>query len=85
LEVHGERMVRRTFAPGFRIGLHLKDVQLALQGARECGLSLPHTASVAQLLQSCEAQGLGGADHAALCRALELAAQHPIAPDPVAA
>ena len=85
LEVHGERMVRRTFAPGFRIGLHLKDVQLALQGARECGLSLPHTASVAQLLQSCEAQGLGGADHAALCRTLELAAQHPIAPDPVAA
>jgi 2-hydroxy-3-oxopropionate reductase len=85
LEVHGERMVRRTFAPGFRIGLHLKDVQLALQGARECGLSLPHTASVAQLLQSCEAQGLGGADHAALCQALELAAQHPIAPDPVAA
>ena len=37
LEVHGERMIKRTFDPGFRIGLHQKDLGLALQGARELG------------------------------------------------
>ncbi len=83
LEVHGERMVQRTFKPGFRIELHQKDLNLALQGAKELGLSLPHTASAAQLMQSCAAHGLAGLDHSALCRSLELMANHTIAPDPV--
>jgi len=82
LEVHGERMVKRTFNPGFRIELHQKDLNLALQGAKELGLSLPHTASAAQLMQSCAAHGMGGLDHSALCRALELMAAHEIAPAP---
>ena len=30
LEVHGERMIKRTFDPGFRIELHQKDLNLAL-------------------------------------------------------
>jgi 2-hydroxy-3-oxopropionate reductase len=81
LEVHGERMIKRTFNPGFRIELHQKDLNLALQGAKALGLSLPHTASAAQLMQSCAAHGLGGADHSALCRSLELMANHTIAPD----
>ena len=79
LEVHGERMVQRTFNPGFRIELHQKDLGLALQGAREMGLSLPHTASAAQLMQVCAAHGLAGQDHSALCRSLEIMSGHPIA------
>ncbi len=84
LEVHGERMVKRTFNPGFRIELHQKDLNLALQGAKELGLSLPHTASAAQLMQSCAAHGMAGLDHSALCRSLELMAKHEIAPEPAA-
>ena len=44
LEIHGERMIKRTFDPGFRIELHQKDLNLALSGARELGISLPNTA-----------------------------------------
>ncbi|WP_019450041.1 2-hydroxy-3-oxopropionate reductase [Cupriavidus sp. BIS7] len=78
LEVHGERMIKRTFAPGFRIRLHQKDLGLALQGARELGVSLPQTAGVAQLMQACAANGLDDLDHSALVRALELLADHEI-------
>lgn len=81
LEVHGERMIKRTFAPGFRIRLHQKDLNLALQGARELGVALPQTAGVAQLMQACAAHGLQDLDHSALVRALELLADHPVAPE----
>jgi 2-hydroxy-3-oxopropionate reductase len=79
LEVHGERMIKRTFAPGFRIRLHQKDLGLALQGARELGLSLPQTANAAQLMQSCAANGMADLDHSALVKALELMAAHEVA------
>lgn len=79
LEVHGERMVKRTFAPGFRIRLHQKDLNLALQGGRELGVALPQTAGAAQLMAACAANGLADADHSALVRALELLAAHPVA------
>ncbi|MDP2816978.1 MAG: 2-hydroxy-3-oxopropionate reductase [Polaromonas sp.] len=81
LEVHGERMIKRTFAPGFRIALHQKDLNLALQGARALGIALPQTAGAAQLMQSCVALGHGQADHSALVKALEAMAQHRVAPD----
>jgi 2-hydroxy-3-oxopropionate reductase len=81
LEVHGERMIKRTFAPGFRIALHQKDLNLALQGARALGIALPQTAGAAQLMQSCVALGHGQADHSALVKALEAMAQHPVTPD----
>jgi 2-hydroxy-3-oxopropionate reductase len=81
LEVHGERMIKRTFNPGFRIALHQKDLGLALAGAKELGVALPQTASAAQLMQSCVALGHGQADHSALVKALENMAQHPVAPD----
>ncbi|WP_298231237.1 2-hydroxy-3-oxopropionate reductase [uncultured Azohydromonas sp.] len=79
LEVHGERMIKRTFEPGFRIGLHQKDLNLALQGARTLGVSLPQTANAAQLMQACAANGMGNLDHSALVRALELMANHEVA------
>jgi len=79
LEVHGERMIKRTFNPGFRIKLHQKDLGLALQGAKELGVSLPQTANAAQLMQACAANGMGDLDHSALVRALELMANHPVA------
>ena len=83
LEVHGERMIKRTFAPGFRIRLHQKDLGLALQGARELGVALPQTANAAQLMQACAANGMADLDHSALVKALELMAGHAVAEDPV--
>jgi 2-hydroxy-3-oxopropionate reductase len=79
LEVHGERMIKRTFNPGFRIGLHQKDLGLALAGARTLGVALPQTASAAQLMQVCSANGMQDLDHSALVRALELMANHEVA------
>ena len=79
LEVHGERMIKRTFAPGFRIGLHQKDLNLALSGARALSVALPQTANAAQLMQACAANGMADLDHSALVRALELLADHEVA------
>ena len=78
LEVHGERMVKRTFDPGFRIELHQKDLNLALQGAKTLGLSLPNTATCQELFNACAANGGGAWDHSGLVRALELMANHEI-------
>jgi len=79
LEVHGERMIKRTFTPGFRIRLHQKDLNLALQGARELGVSLPQTANAAQLMQACAANSMEDLDHSALVKALEMMARHEVA------
>jgi len=79
LEVHGERMIKRTFNPGFRIGLHQKDLGLALAGARTLGVALPQTAGAAQLMQVCAANGLQDLDHSALVRGLEIMANHDVA------
>ncbi len=79
LEVHGERMVKRTFNPGFRIELHQKDLNLALQGAKSLGVSLPNTAMAQELMNACAANGMSGLDHSALCRAVEMMANHQIA------
>jgi 2-hydroxy-3-oxopropionate reductase len=71
LEVHGERMVKRTFDPGFRIELHQKDLNLALTTGRQLGVPLPNTATAQELFNACAAHGGGGWDHSALVRALE--------------
>ena len=76
LEVHGERMIARTFDPGFRIKLHQKDLGMALDTARQLGVALPNTATAQELLNSCSAQGLADADHSALVRALETLSGH---------
>jgi len=71
LEVHGERMVKRTFDPGFRIELHQKDLNLALSSARALGVSLPNTATAQELFNSCSAHGGKAWDHSAMVKALE--------------
>ena len=71
LEVHGERMVKRTFDPGFRIELHQKDLNLALNSARALGVSLPNTATAQELFNACAAHGGKAWDHSAMIKALE--------------
>jgi 2-hydroxy-3-oxopropionate reductase len=71
LEVHGERMVKRTFDPGFRINLHQKDLNLALSSARALGVSLPNTATAQELFNSLAARGGSGWDHSAMIKAIE--------------
>ena len=71
LEVHGERMIKRTFDPGFRIELHQKDLNLALSSAKALGVSLPNTASAQELFNSCSAYGGKAWDHSAVVKALE--------------
>src|SRR5476649_2856995 len=78
LEVHGERMVKRTFNPGFRIELHQKDLNLALQGARALGVALPNTAMAQELFNSCAAHGGKAWDHSAMVRALEMMSNHEV-------
>ena len=78
LEVHGERMINRSFDPGFRIELHQKDLNLALQGAKALQISLPNTAMCQELFNACAANGGSAWDHSAMVRALEMMANHEI-------
>nr|WP_241188215.1 2-hydroxy-3-oxopropionate reductase [Pseudohalocynthiibacter aestuariivivens] len=78
LEVHGERMINRTFAPGFRIRLHQKDLNLALEAARDLGVSLPGTANCQTLFSAAHAHGHDNDDHSGLVQVLELMANHEI-------
>lgn len=71
LEVHGERMLKRAFEPGFRVGLHQKDLNMALTVARELGVSLPNTATAQELFNACVARGGARWDHSSMVRALE--------------
>lgn len=79
LEIHGERMIKRSFNPGFRIGLHQKDLNLALQSARSLGVPLPNTATAQELFNACVAHGGRDWDHSAMVRALEIMANHQVA------
>jgi 2-hydroxy-3-oxopropionate reductase len=79
LEVHGERMIKRTFDPGFRIELHQKDLNLALQGARAMGVALPNTAMAQELFNTCVANGGAKWDHSGMVKALETLSNHPVA------
>ena len=76
LEIHGERMIKRTFNPGFRIELHQKDLNLALSTAKSLGVSLPNTSNAQELLNSCKAHGDHTKDHSAIVTALERLANH---------
>jgi len=82
LEVHGERMVKRTFDPGFRIELHQKDLNLALSSARALGVSLPNTANAQELFNACAAHGGKAWDHSAMVKALEKLANFEIGQTP---
>jgi 2-hydroxy-3-oxopropionate reductase len=78
LELHGERMIKHNFNPGFRIRLHQKDLNLALQAARSMGLSLPNTSLAQELFNAVAAQGGSDLDHSAMVLALEKLANHAI-------
>jgi 2-hydroxy-3-oxopropionate reductase len=82
LEVHGDRMVKRTFDPGFRIELHQKDLNLALNSARKIGVSLPNTATCQELFNACVAHGGKAWDHSGMVRALENMANFEIGQKP---
>lgn len=82
LEVHGERMIKRTFDPGFRIELHQKDLNLALSSARALGVALPNTATTQELFNTCAANGGKAWDHSGLVRALEIMANFEIGQKP---
>jgi 2-hydroxy-3-oxopropionate reductase len=82
LEVHGERMIKRTFDPGFRIELHQKDLNLALSSARALAVSLPNTATAQELFNACVAHGGKAWDHSAMVRALETLANFEIGQKP---
>ncbi|AJY45899.1 2-hydroxy-3-oxopropionate reductase [Martelella endophytica] len=71
MKVHGERMIERTFEPGFRIRLHRKDMALAVNAARDIGLALPNSAATEQLMNAAIARGDGDDDHSALIKTLE--------------
>jgi 2-hydroxy-3-oxopropionate reductase len=79
LEVHGERMIKRNFEAGFRVALHQKDLNLALAGAAELGISLPATSNCQQLFNAVVAAGGAALDHSAMVTALESLAAHSIA------
>jgi 2-hydroxy-3-oxopropionate reductase len=78
LEIHGERMIKRNFEPGFRVALHQKDLNLALQGARSLGVSLPNTATCQELFNAAAAAGGAAWDHSGIARVLEGLARHEI-------
>ena len=71
LEVHAERMINRTFNPGFRIRLHQTDLNLALSSAKEMGMALPNTALAQQMFSVATALGGADQDHSAMVRAIE--------------
>ena len=77
LEVHGERMVKRTFDPGFRIRLHRKDLSLAIDAAKALNIALPNAAATQQLMNAAIARGDGDRDHSALIQTLEALAGDP--------
>ncbi|MFO1290619.1 MAG: 2-hydroxy-3-oxopropionate reductase [Nitrosomonas sp.] len=78
LEVHGNKMINRTFEPGFKIALQQKDLNIALSCASELGMSLPNTAVTQALYNACGAQGGNKWDNSALVRILEIMANHEI-------
>ena len=71
LDILGDRMVKRTFDPGFRIALHQKDLNLALSAAKQLGLALPATSTAQQLFSACVSHGGTAWDHSGMVRALE--------------
>jgi 2-hydroxy-3-oxopropionate reductase len=79
LEVHGERMIKRTFNPGFRIRLHNKDLAIALSSAKSMGIELPNTAATQSLFEQCMADGGADWDHSAVVKALESKAAFKVA------
>lgn len=66
LEVHGKRMIDKTFDPGFALRLHHKDLSLATSAAQALGVRLPNTSATRELMTTALNKGNGDRDHSAL-------------------
>ncbi len=75
LDAKVPKVLRRDFEPGFRINLHIKDLQNALEAGAESGSVLPLSGVVMQVMQAVKADGLGDQDHSAIVRFYEKLAQ----------
>src|SRR6476661_5884576 len=71
LEVHGQRLLDRTFEPGFRIRLHRKDARIVEEAAAATGTPIPSFAVVAAQLRDAVDAGEGELDHSGLFQTLE--------------
>ena len=71
LNAKGPMMIEGNFTPGFRINLHQKDLNNALQTARELSVPLPFTALAQQIIGSLMNEGKGNADHSAIANFIE--------------
>ena len=71
LDLHGKRIIDRNFNPGFKIKLHRKDMNIALQAGKEFSVPLYGTAQVAANMDALIARGNGDSDHSALALLLE--------------
>ncbi len=71
LELHGQKMLDRNFAPGFKIRLHRKDLGIALAAGKSYGVPLPVTAQVHEMMNALVVGGHGDDDHAALATFIE--------------
>lgn len=78
LEAHGQKMLDRNFKPGFRIGLHEKDMKIALTAGSEYGVPLMVTGVVAQMMTAMKGMGNGDLDHSGLVKLIEQLAQKEI-------
>jgi 2-hydroxy-3-oxopropionate reductase len=73
LEVHGQRMLDNDYTPGFKTKLHQKDINIAMQTAKELGLALPGAALVMQHLNALMGTGDGELDSSAMMKIVERA------------
>ncbi len=71
LDLHGKRILEGNFQPGFKIKLHRKDMNIALQTGRTLSVPLPGTAQVASQMDAIIARGNGELDHSALALFLQ--------------
>jgi 2-hydroxy-3-oxopropionate reductase len=78
MEVRRQNFLEHDFTPGFRIDLHHKDLNIALESGDAYGVPLPATGLVQQLMRTLRARGQGGDDHSALLSLVEDLAQHRI-------
>nr|WP_186450849.1 2-hydroxy-3-oxopropionate reductase [Sporomusa sp. KB1] len=71
LDAKAPMMMDRNFIPGFRINLHIKDLNNVLETSHEVGVPLPLTSAVMEMMQSLKVDGLDQDDHSSLVRYYE--------------
>lgn len=75
LDAKAPLVMDRKFNPGFRINLHIKDLQNVLDTSHEVGVPLPLTAAVMEMMQALKVDGKGDNDHGGLIQYYEKLAQ----------